>query len=47
MKLEEDMKKYAQELKTREFYKYDCGRTLALSKLEAVYAEIREHEVRI
>jgi dynein heavy chain, axonemal len=41
------MKKYAQNLRTREFYKYDCGRTLALSKLDAVYAEIREHEVRI
>lgn len=41
------MKKYAQDLKTREFYKYDCGRTLALSKLDAVYAEIREHEDRI
>jgi dynein heavy chain, axonemal len=46
-KLEEDMKGFGQDLKKREFYKYDCGREAALQKLDAVYAEVAELEEKI
>ena len=35
-KLEEDLKVYTQELKKRDFYKYECGRENALTKLDNV-----------
>lgn len=46
-KLEEDLKVYTQDLKKRDFYKYECGRENALTKLEAVYAEINDLNVKI
>ena len=46
-KLEEDMKGFGQDLKKREFYKYECGREAALQKLDAVYAEVAELEEKI
>jgi hypothetical protein len=36
VKLEEDLKVYTQELKKRDFYKYECGRENALTKLDNV-----------
>lgn len=46
-KLEEDMKIFGQELKKRDFYKYDCGREAALQKLDSVYQEVAELEEKI
>ena len=46
-KLEEDMKVFGQELKKRDFYKYDCGRENALAKLQIVYNEVAELEEKI
>jgi dynein heavy chain len=46
-KLEEDLKVYTQDLKKRDFYKYECGRENALTKLEAVYSEINDLNVKI
>jgi len=43
-KLEEEMKAFTQELKKRDFYKYECGRENALSRLDAVYSEVNEFE---
>lgn len=41
------MKMFTQQLKQREFYKYDCGRENALVKLDAVYSEIKDLETKI
>jgi len=46
-KLEEEMKLFAQQLRQREFYKYDCGREQALVKLDGVYSEIKDLEIKI
>lgn len=46
-KLEEEMKTFTQDLKKRDFYKYDCGRENALAKLDAVYSEIKDLETKI
>lgn len=43
-KLEDELKHFIQEMKKRDFYKYDCGRENALSKLEAVYSEVAVYE---
>lgn len=45
--MEEDLKVYTQDLKKRDFYKYECGRENALNKLEAVYGEINDLNVKI
>lgn len=41
------MKTFTQDLKKRDFYKYECGRENALAKLDAVYSEIRDLETKI
>jgi hypothetical protein len=43
-KLEEEMKSFIQELRKRDFYKYDCGRENALARLDAFYLEVNEFE---
>lgn len=40
------MKTFTQELKKRDFYKYDCGREQALAKLDIVYNEIGDLETK-
>jgi hypothetical protein len=39
-KLEDELKAFIQDMKKRDFYKYDCGREHALARLDAVYAEV-------
>lgn len=46
-KLEEDLKAYFQEMKKRDFYKYDCGKEQAQEKLNGVFDEIAEFEKKI
>jgi len=46
-KLEDDQKHYTQEMKKREFYKYECGKEQAVEKLKAVYSEIADFETKI
>lgn len=46
-KLEEDLKAYFQEMKKRDFYKYDCGKEQAQEKLNGVFSEIQEFEQKI
>jgi hypothetical protein len=46
-KLEDDLKVYSQEMKKREFYKYDCGREMAAKKLDGVFVEINDFETKI
>ena len=46
-KLEDDLKVYQQEMKKREFYKYDCGREMASKKLDGVFTEINDFETKI
>lgn len=46
-KLEDDLKVYQQEMKKRDFYKYDCGRETASKKLDAVFVEIGDFEIKI
>lgn len=41
------MKLFTQQLKQRDFYKYECGREQALVKLDHVYSEIQDLETRI
>jgi len=41
-KLEEDLKVYTQDMKKRDFYKYECGRESAQEKLTGVFNEIAE-----
>jgi len=43
-KLEDELKAFIQEMKKRDFYKYDCGRESALQKLDAVYSEVATYE---
>lgn len=43
-KLEDELKQFIQELKKREFYKYDCGREAALEKLDGVFEEVANYE---
>lgn len=43
-KLEDELKAYIQDLRKRDFYKYDCGRENALGKLENVYTEVQAYE---
>lgn len=40
--LEDTLKQFTNNLKRRDFYKYDTGREQAMKKLEAVNDEIRE-----
>ena len=47
IKLEESLKMFSNNLKKRDFYKYDTGREMAIKKLEAVYDEIDEIENKI
>jgi len=46
-KLEEDQKLYTQEMKKRDFYKYECGKEKAIEKLKGVYGEIEGFENKI
>lgn len=46
-KLEDDLKVYQQEMKKRDFYKYDCGREMASKKLDGVFVEINDFETKI
>jgi dynein heavy chain len=46
-KLEEDLKAYFQEMKKRDFYKYECGKEMAVEKLSGVFSEIAEFETKI
>jgi len=46
-KLEEDLKGFQQQMKKRDFYKYQCGREAALEKLDGVFSEIHVYEERI
>ena len=43
-KLEDELKTFIQEMRKRDFYKYECGRENALSKLEAVYSEVAAYQ---
>lgn len=46
-KLEDQLKLFSNNLKKRDFYKYDTGREMAIKKLEAVYDEIDDIEKKI
>jgi len=46
-KLEDDLKAFQQQMKKRDFYKYECGRTIALEKLDGVFDEIKVFVERI
>ena len=43
-KLEEKLKLFSNNLKKRDFYKYETGREMAMKKLDEVYAEIEDIE---
>lgn len=43
-KLDTELKNFQQQMKKREFFKYDCGREQALTKLDGVFEEIRVYE---
>jgi hypothetical protein len=46
-KLDTELKNFQQQMKKREFFKYDCGREQALLKLDGVFEEIRAYEYDI
>ena len=46
-KLEEDLKTFTQEMRKRDFYKYDCGKDVAIKKLDGVFVEITDFETKI
>jgi hypothetical protein len=39
-RLDQELKTFQQQMKKREFFKYDCGRENALLKLDGVFNEI-------
>jgi hypothetical protein len=43
-RLDQELKTFQQQMKKREFFKYDCGRENALLKLDGVFHEITVYE---
>ena len=46
-KLDEDLKVYINEMRKRDFYKYDTGREQSLESLKNVHNEIEEYQEKI
>jgi dynein heavy chain len=46
-KLEEELKLFIQDMKKRDFYRYDCGRENAIQRVDAVVQEVSTYETKI